>query len=118
MEQVPGHEAIGKEDWVCLVMKGLYGLPQSPRTAQKKFKRVIMVNGDFKPLKADECVYVYRNEVVNWEAVMANEEPFCVCGVFVDDGLAAGNLKGISTLIKTLEKTFKLQKEMEPDAKC
>lgn len=78
-----------------------------------------MVDGKFKPLKAGECVCVYRSRVVDWRAAMANEEPFCVCGVLVGDGLAAGNLKGISTLIKTLGRVFEAPEGngAEPDAK-
>ena len=57
MTQAEGFVESGKEDWVCLVKKGLYGLKQSGRVWNKTADRLLR-RLDFKPLDADRCVYV------------------------------------------------------------
>ena len=36
MRQVAGYEELGKENWLCRVLLGLYGMPQAGNIAQKK----------------------------------------------------------------------------------
>jgi hypothetical protein len=36
MRQVQGFETVGKEQWLCKILKGLYGLPHAGNLAQKK----------------------------------------------------------------------------------
>jgi hypothetical protein len=61
MTQPEGFAEKGKEDWVCLVEKGLYGLKQAGRVWNKKADRFLRKLG-FTPLEADRCVYVWRKD--------------------------------------------------------
>ena len=60
MAQPEGFVEKGKEDWVCLLEKGLYGLKQSGRVWNQVADRFLRKLG-FKPLEADRCVYVWRD---------------------------------------------------------
>ena len=47
MQQLDGFAASGKEDYVCLLKRYLYGLKQSPRQWYKRFD-LYMVSHDFR----------------------------------------------------------------------
>ena len=61
MRQPEGFEVQGKEDWVCLLEKGLYGLKQAGRVWNQKADKFLRRLG-FTPLDADRCVYVWKRE--------------------------------------------------------
>jgi hypothetical protein len=61
MRQPEGFEVHGKEDWVCLLEKGLYGLKQAGRVWNQKADKFLRKLG-FIPLDADRCVYVWKRE--------------------------------------------------------
>jgi hypothetical protein len=61
MRQPKGFEVPGKEDMVCLLHKGLYGLKQAGRawhqTIDPALKRIGLT-----PLASDHCVYLHRDK--------------------------------------------------------
>lgn len=59
MEQPDGFQKKGKEDYVCKLVKSLYGLKQSPRQWYQKFNSVMIEHG-YKMTKVDHCVF-FRN---------------------------------------------------------
>jgi transposase InsO family protein len=61
MRQPEGFEVQGKEDWVCLLEKGLYGLKQAGRVWNQKADKFLR-QLKFTPLDADRCVYVWERE--------------------------------------------------------
>ena len=56
MEQPPGFETPGKEDWVMRLSKSLYGMKQASRIWNQTFHKVISQLG-FKRLACEWCVY-------------------------------------------------------------
>jgi hypothetical protein len=56
MEQPPGFEEPGKEDWVMRLMKSLYGMKQASRIWNKTFHKTITSIG-FERLVCEWCVY-------------------------------------------------------------
>jgi hypothetical protein len=58
MEQPPGFEAPGKEDWVMRLLKSLYGMKQASRIWNQTFHKTITQMG-FRRLVCEWCVY-YR----------------------------------------------------------
>ncbi|KAJ4756255.1 reverse transcriptase [Rhynchospora pubera] len=56
MQQPEGYEVAGKENYVCLLNKSLYGLKQSPRQWYKKFD-AFMASIGFQRSEYDSCVY-------------------------------------------------------------
>ena len=75
VRQAPGFEVPGKEDWVCKLRKGLYGLPPSGRIAQKRLEKVLMESCDFKQCNTEPTAFNYRSETGHVNA-----------GFYVDDG--------------------------------
>ncbi|CEL60572.1 Retrovirus-related Pol polyprotein from transposon TNT 1-94 OS=Nicotiana tabacum PE=2 SV=1 [Rhizoctonia solani AG-1 IB] len=79
MEQPEGFVEPGREDWVCKVERGLYGLRQSPlmwyRRLTKAFKSISLIR-----TKADPCVFMVQEG-----------EDFAFVVVHVDDSLVAAN---------------------------
>jgi transposase InsO family protein len=61
MRQPEGFVVQGKEDWICRLEKGLYGLKQSGRVWNKKADKFLQSLG-FVPLAADRCVYVWKSK--------------------------------------------------------
>ena len=90
MEQPPGYEN-GNPDEVCLLIKGLYGLKQSPRQWNKKYKE-IMVKLGFVCITADESVFVNGQVIV---------------GVYVDDLIIVSpHLQKIEKFKKDIKKEY------------
>jgi hypothetical protein len=56
MEQPPGFEAPGKEDWVMRLMKSIYGMKQASRVWNHTFDQTIQSWG-FKRVPCEWCVY-------------------------------------------------------------
>jgi hypothetical protein len=59
MEQPPGFEAPGKEDYVWRLQKGLYGMKQASRIWNRTFHKVVTELG-FTRLRCEWCVYHRR----------------------------------------------------------
>ena len=60
MEQPPGFETAGKEDWVMRLMKSLYGMKQASRIWNRTFHKALTALG-FKRLACEWCVYIRRS---------------------------------------------------------
>jgi hypothetical protein len=56
MEQPPGFEAPGKEEWVMRLMKSIYGMKQASRVYNKTFDQSVQAWG-FKRVPCEWCVY-------------------------------------------------------------
>ena len=56
MEQPPGFEAPGKEDWVMKLMKSIYGMKQASRVWNQTFDKAVKDWG-FKRLPSEWCIY-------------------------------------------------------------
>ena len=56
MQKLEGFTTSGKEDYVYLLKRSLYGLKQSPRQWYKRFDS-FMISHDFKRSSFDSCVY-------------------------------------------------------------
>jgi len=77
--------------------KALYGLKQSGRQWNKTIDRFLRKN-NFKPLKAEPCIYVYKE----------NNKAKCLIGLYVDDMVIAGEKTIISNIILQIKKEFKI----------
>ena len=82
MKQASGHEVEGKESWVNLLVKALYGTKQAAHAWQQHLKKLMVVEG-FVPLVLDPATYVKRQG-----------EAFVVVGTHVDDLFVVSNLAG------------------------
>lgn len=98
MEQPPEWEdsAYPASDYVCHLLKSMYGLPQAPHRAQLKLKKVLLESG-FRQTAADDCIFVWGNP---------GDDGFAVVGTHVDDILCAATPTGRALAIKALAKTF------------
>lgn len=106
MKQPEGYEIEGKEDWVCLLKKSLYGLKQSPRQWNKKFND-FMIGAGFKRGDVDSCVYVKQTECGSYVYLL----------LYVDDMLVASkSMQEINNLKKDLSSVFKM-KDLGPAKK-
>jgi hypothetical protein len=56
MEQPPGFEEPGKEDWVMKLLKSIYGMKQASRVWNKTFHKAVLEWG-FKRISSEPCVY-------------------------------------------------------------
>jgi len=59
LEQPPGFEAEGKENWVMKLFKSIYGMKQASRVWNQTFNKVVE-NWGFKRLPCEWCVYHRR----------------------------------------------------------
>ncbi|CAL9112903.1 unnamed protein product, partial [Musa textilis] len=99
MEQPHGFEVDGKEDYVCLLKKSLYGLKQSPRQWYKRFDSFMLGHGYTRSMY-DSCVYFRK----------LNDGSFVYLLLYVDDMLiAAKNLSEIHTLKMQLNSEFEMK---------
>ena len=60
MEQPPGFEAPGKEDWVMRLMKSIYGMKQASRVWNQTFDKAVQSWG-FTRVPCEWCVYHRRS---------------------------------------------------------
>jgi hypothetical protein len=56
MEQPPGFEAPGKEEWVMRLMKSIYGMKQASRIWNQMLHKAISDMG-FERLQCEWCIY-------------------------------------------------------------
>lgn len=83
MEQPEGWSVPGKESWVCLLKKAIYGLKQASRQWNAKIHQSLLDQG-FKRTYCDAGVYVYSVET---------RDTTCVIILYVDDLLLIGDSK-------------------------
>jgi hypothetical protein len=55
MEQPPGFEETGKEDWVMKLLKSIYGMKQASRVWNKTFHQA-MTEWGFEQISSEPCV--------------------------------------------------------------
>jgi transposase InsO family protein len=104
MRQPEGFVIEGKEDFVCKLNKGVYGLKQSGRVWYQTLRAELEKLG-FKSGQADENVYFRRHEDGGIE----------IAGWYVDDGLLAANSKeSMERMIKDISHSFEIQNLGEP----
>lgn len=98
MEQPPEWEdaTYPASDYVCHLLKSMYGLPQAPHRAQLKLKKVLLEAG-FRQTAADDCIFVWGNP---------GDDGFAVVGTHVDDILCAATSTGRAHAIEALAKVF------------
>ena len=103
MEQPPGFVAKGNENKVCLLLKSLYGLKQSPWQWYKKFDE-FMLRENFNRSSYDNCVYFKR----------IKEGSYLYLLIYIDDMLLIGkDIKDINGLKNALKSEFKM-KDLRP----
>ena len=99
VEQPEGFEVPGKEDFVCLLRKTLYGLKQSPR-AWFQLIASVLVDFDFQQCDSDPCIFIHKNE--------KGEQTYIA--LYVDDLLIAGdNEEDIATIKRRLSERFEMK---------
>ena len=91
MQQPKGFKEPGKEDYVCLLKRSLYGLKQSPRKWNKWFDSFMVTHG-YMRCEYDCCVY-FR--------VLANGS-YIFLALYVDDMLVAAKSKQEIVKLKSL----------------
>ena len=82
MKQASGHEERGKEDWVYLLLKALYGCKQSANAWQQHLKNLLKHVG-MESLASDPAIYILRRG-----------HAFLIIGTHVDDLFVLSNLEG------------------------
>lgn len=99
MQQPIGYEVQGKEDWVCLLKKSLYGLKQSPMQWYRRFDSFMLKN-NFQRSKFDSCVYFKKTEYGDYVYLM----------LYVDDMLIASRDKvEVNIVKKQLKSEFEMK---------
>jgi hypothetical protein len=76
MKQPEGFEVKGKEDWVCLLLKAIYGLKQAGLEWHRNIRKFFIDLG-YKQCSMDNCAFVKKD----------NDGWLSVVGVHVDDTL-------------------------------
>jgi hypothetical protein len=82
VSQPEGFVVEGKEDWVYVLDKAMYGLKQSPRAFGKHLAKCLVKIG-FKESEADECLYIRR-----WK-----DGTYCYLVYHVDDIITVASNK-------------------------
>ena len=82
MKQASGHEIKGKETWVYLLIKALYGTKQAARAWQQHLAKQLIKKG-CTPLVVDPATYVRREH-----------DAFLMIGTHVDDLFVLFNATG------------------------
>ena len=83
MRQASGHEVKGKEDYVYLLVKALYGTKQAARAWQLHLRK-LLVEAGFTSLTLDPSTYVKREK-----------DAFVIVGTHVDDLFVLANQNGV-----------------------
>ena len=91
MRQASGHEVPGKEQWVYLLVKALYGTKQAARAWQLHLRKLLVEVG-CEPLQADPATYVRRHGGA-----------YLMIGTHVDDLFVLFNGAGVRLKDETLE---------------
>jgi hypothetical protein len=92
------------KDYICLLNRSMYGLPQAPHCAQQKLLKTF-VEGKYRQSIADDCVFARKTP---------RESHFAASGSHVDDCLSVGSTAGLDHLISTLEGQFEVVVERNP----
>ncbi|KAL3699494.1 hypothetical protein R1sor_017516 [Riccia sorocarpa] len=96
MMQPEGYAQRGREHLVCKLQRAIYGLKQSSRAWNQKFKS-LLEKYELFPTEADSCVFVRM------------KEPKIICTIFVDDGLVACNdRKTIMQMMNFLKESLEI----------
>ena len=82
MQQLVDFKEPGKEDYVCLLMRSLYGLKQSPRQWYRRFDSFMVTHG-YMCCEYDYCVY-FR---------VLTDGSYIFLALYVDDMLIAAKSK-------------------------
>ena len=77
MEQPEGAKECGKEDWVCLMHKSLYGLMQGARNWNVKLNNVMVNQLGYHRLAVDHCVYT-RSTTEGTSMIAVHVDDMCV----------------------------------------
>ncbi|CAF4808934.1 unnamed protein product [Pieris macdunnoughi] len=103
-EEIYMNQAEGFEDGsnlVCLLIRSLYGLKQSPRCWNNRFKEFLICKFGLVQSEADPCLF-YR----------ISDEDKLIVVLYVDDGLVAATKDGIiQEFLRKLEMEFKITLE-------
>ena len=97
MDQIPGYDdGTGR---YCVLQKTLYGLKQSPREWNKVIDGYLKNEG-FKPIHADNCIYIKRLE-----------KEIILVAVYVDDIITCGkkNSVAVQTFRDSMHEHFKMK---------
>jgi transposase InsO family protein len=99
VEQPEGFVIPGKEDYVCLLRRALYGLKQFPR-AWFHLIAEVLVDFDFKQFESDPCIWIHEND--------KGERLYIA--LYVDDLIIAGeNEDEIITIKRRLSNRFEMK---------
>lgn len=99
MEQPEGWAIKGKEDYICLLKKAIYGLKQASRQWNAKIHQSLL-NLEFKRTYSDAGVYVYRRQ---------RGDSVTIVVLYVDDLLLFGDSKNhIKQVKQTLGRQYKM----------
>lgn len=99
MKQPPGFIVKGKEDYVCLLKKSLYGLKQAAKSWNDAINETLISFG-FKQSESDNCLYFQRFDNDNW----------CFLLIYVDDILiTATNDKILKSIERDISSTFEMR---------
>ena len=100
MIQPDGYKQPGKEDFVCKLIRSIYGLPQSARNWYKKIYDDFIKLG-FKQSYQDPCVFTKINDKTGDTIIL---------GIFVDDIIIlSNNAKQKDELVADLERIYKIK---------
>ena len=98
MKQPEGYVVSGKEEFVCKLKRGLYGLKQSPRIWNGTLDKFLQEQG-FVPCTVDPCIYVHQAE--GWTLIVV---------VYVDDLIIADNNKELkAAFVRELKNRFSMK---------
>ena len=106
MEQPPEWEDPDKPaaDFVCKLLKSMYGLPQAPHCAQTKLRGVLLKAGLLQS-SADDCIYIWG---------VLGDSDFAAIGTHVDDIVLVGTAAGKSFIISVLSAVFEIKEIPDP----
>lgn len=98
MKQPPGYEVKGKEDFVCKLNKGLYGLKQAGRLWYAKIDKELHQLG-FTRMNTDGCAYM-----------KVSTQSTIIIGLYVDDLLLLSDcIKDLNQIKSGLTATFEMK---------
>ncbi len=99
MEQPEGYTVPGKEEMVCRLKKSLYGLKQSPRCWNQKFRESMELL-QFKQSQADPCIFSKGSE----------KDKLIIIAVYVDDLIiVTTNQQDMDKIKTSLSENFKMK---------
>ena len=91
-KQAPGYEVKGKEDWVYLLKKGQYGLPEAGYVAQRGLIKVMTEKAGFRQRDSEPLVFAKLGDKKHLRG-----------GFHVDDFIGIGNSKAMfEEMVKVL----------------